>query len=255
MSSRRTKQLLYGLAYLIFFALIIWLVYLIFLKPKPSCFDGIQNEGEQGVDCGGPCAKLCIPTGTEPITEIGGVDVFNPLADHVTLLAQVVNPNSDFAADTFSYTFTLYDASGNVIGTVPGTSFIYADQTKYLVVPNEAVSAPVDHAELTIAPPDWVPASQLGLIPQFAFQDIAASSSPNGTTAISGTIADEDSASFSNLTVVAVLKGVNGAVAGVTATQLDGISPGQPASFSVSYPIPLANINPAATEFDAYGMR
>ena len=22
---------------------------------KPTCFDGIQNQGEEGVDCGGPC--------------------------------------------------------------------------------------------------------------------------------------------------------------------------------------------------------
>ena len=25
----------------------------------PSCMDGIQNQGEGGVDCGGPCAMLC----------------------------------------------------------------------------------------------------------------------------------------------------------------------------------------------------
>jgi hypothetical protein len=25
-------------------------------KPKLSCFDGIKNQGEKGVDCGGPCA-------------------------------------------------------------------------------------------------------------------------------------------------------------------------------------------------------
>lgn len=24
-------------------------------KPFPDCFDNIQNQGEQGIDCGGPC--------------------------------------------------------------------------------------------------------------------------------------------------------------------------------------------------------
>jgi len=24
-------------------------------KPVPDCFDNIQNQGEQGIDCGGPC--------------------------------------------------------------------------------------------------------------------------------------------------------------------------------------------------------
>lgn len=28
-------------------------------QPCPSCFDGIQNQGEAGVDCGSPCAQAC----------------------------------------------------------------------------------------------------------------------------------------------------------------------------------------------------
>ena len=30
-------------------------------KPCPSCSDGIQNQGETGIDCGGPC-KPCVTT-------------------------------------------------------------------------------------------------------------------------------------------------------------------------------------------------
>jgi hypothetical protein len=29
-------------------------------EPCPTCFDGIQNQGEEGVDCGGPCDRECI---------------------------------------------------------------------------------------------------------------------------------------------------------------------------------------------------
>jgi len=36
-------------------------------KPCPSCFDGIQNQGEEGIDCGGPC-KPCPTTTTTKIT-------------------------------------------------------------------------------------------------------------------------------------------------------------------------------------------
>jgi hypothetical protein len=255
MSSRRIKQFVYGLFFIIVIFIVIAAFYVLFLKPAPSCFDNIQDQGEQGVDCGGPCAKICIPTSTQPISEIGAVDVFAPLADHVTLLAQVVNPNSNFAADTFDYTFNLYDGAGNVIGTVPDSSFIYADQTKYLVVPNQAISGSVDHATLTINPPHWVPASMLGSVPQFTFQNIAATSPATGTVAIGGTVIDADAASFSGLEIIAVLKSSSGAPVGVTETKLDGISPNQPASFSVAYPISAQNINPAATELDAYGVR
>jgi hypothetical protein len=30
--------------------------------PIPTCFDGIQNQGEEGIDCGGPCPTPCDPT-------------------------------------------------------------------------------------------------------------------------------------------------------------------------------------------------
>lgn len=29
--------------------------------PAPSCSDGIENNGETGIDCGGPCAAVCPP--------------------------------------------------------------------------------------------------------------------------------------------------------------------------------------------------
>lgn len=30
--------------------------------PEPTCTDGIQNQGERGVDCGGPCPEACPPS-------------------------------------------------------------------------------------------------------------------------------------------------------------------------------------------------
>ena len=255
MSSRRIKQFIYGLVFLLVLAIVGWGIYAAFLKPAPSCFDNVQNEGEAGVDCGGPCTKQCVPSGIQPVAEIGTVAVFSPIAGHVTLLAQVANPNADFAADALDYTFNLYDATGNIVATVPGTSFIFADQTKYLIVPNYAVSLPIDHAEIVFGGPHWVSAETLGLIPRFAFQNIAVSSPATGTVAAGGTVVDQDPASFKNLLVIAIFKNTNGAIAGVSDTELDGISPNQPVNFSITYPISAQNINPAAIQLVAYGMR
>ncbi len=49
-------------------------------KPKVSCFDGLQNQGEKGVDCGGPCA-LC-PSCDDGIQNQGerGIDCGGPCA-------------------------------------------------------------------------------------------------------------------------------------------------------------------------------
>jgi len=255
MSSRRIKQLVYGLFFVIVIVIVIWLIYLAFFKPAPSCFDGIQNQGETGVDCGGPCAKLCIPSTIQPVAAIGNVSVFAPLAGRVTLLGEIVDPNSDFAAQSVSYTFDLYDASGNLIASIPGTAYVYADQTEYLVVPNEAVSTVVDHAALTIGAVQWVSASQMGLVPQFTFKNIATVPGlASGTLAVDGQIVDADSASFTNITIIAVLRSSGGAPAGVSETVIDSIAPNQAENFSITYPA-AANIDPTQTQVYAYAER
>ena len=35
-------------------------------KPCPSCYDSIQNQGEEGVDCGGPCPPCPVPEEEKP---------------------------------------------------------------------------------------------------------------------------------------------------------------------------------------------
>jgi len=54
-------------------------------KPCPSCEDGIQNQGEEGIDCGGPC-KPC-PSCEDGIQNQGeeGIDLV-VLVNHVKSL-------------------------------------------------------------------------------------------------------------------------------------------------------------------------
>jgi len=48
----------------------------------PTCYDGIQNQGEAAVDCGGPCASVCPPTCYDGIQNQGeaAVDCGGPCA-------------------------------------------------------------------------------------------------------------------------------------------------------------------------------
>ena len=45
---------------------IFWYVAHSVYRP-PSCTDGKKNQGEAGVDCGGPCARLCKVVSLPPI--------------------------------------------------------------------------------------------------------------------------------------------------------------------------------------------
>ena len=167
---RRAKQLIYGALYLIILVGIVAGVRALFFRPVASCFDVIQDQGETGVDCGGPCAKVCTPATLQDISATGDIYVFNPSAGHYTLLAQVANANAEFGTENFGYTFNLYDAAGNLLQSLPGQSFIYAGEVKYLLAPNLAVSGAVDHAALalaSVATSSWIPTSSMGVAPLF----------------------------------------------------------------------------------------
>lgn len=84
----------------------------------PSCSDGVQNQSEAGVDCGGPCPYLCaeqahvptvlftkaIPSGT------GRTDV----------VASIENINVGAAAKDVPYTVTLYGTGQVFVQKVSG---------------------------------------------------------------------------------------------------------------------------------------
>lgn len=44
-------------------------------EPTPTCSDGIQNQGETGVDCGGPCASCDPVPPVDPPTPVGSISV------------------------------------------------------------------------------------------------------------------------------------------------------------------------------------
>ena len=255
MSTRFAKQLIYGTFYVVVLVLLIWGGHALFTRPAASsCFDGIQNQGELGVDCGGPCSKICTPS-AQPIVLVPGTSVmaFASTPGHETFLAKIANSNVGFAAQSFSYAFNVYDASGTLLQSYPGQSFLFSQQVKYLLLANEAVPSGAVRSDVTITNVNWVTGASFGVMPQFVVQNI--STHVGSTTVIAtGQLVNNDTATFNNIFIVAVFKDANGNPLGASQTILDSIAPDQTQSFSVSYPA-VAGIDPAATEVDAYAAK
>ena len=247
------KQVVYGIIYLVVLGVIVAGIYFLFLKVPASCFDGIQNEGEQGVDCGGPCAQICTSE-VQPITALGAVKVFTPVAGHATALVQIENANSGFAASSFNYAITFYGSDGSSVAVVNGTSFMYADETKYIIVPNETVTAAPSRADIVVSDIQWIPSPQMGLLPQFALTNITNVAGANGYATVNGNITDRDASSFRNIIIVAIFKSATGMPVGASQTELDLIAPNATQSFSISYPL-VPNEDISATELHAYAKR
>ncbi len=54
--------------------------------------------------------------------------------DLYSVAARVRNPNTNFGASNFSYTFYLYDANGVLFATSVGESFIWPGESKYIIL-------------------------------------------------------------------------------------------------------------------------
>ena len=244
------------MAYLIVFIGIIAGVYFAFIRKAPSCFDNIQNQGEAGIDCGGPCAKVCIPAGTDGLIT-DNVSVFIPNPGYYTFLAQIENHNTGFAAGYFDYSFDLYDASGTLLQSFPDHSFVYAGEVKYLLLANVAETTTVDHAVLAAKNPDWVTASAMGLAPRFGNPlPVTGSEMSSSTITVMGRLTNGEVASFSHVLIVAIFYSVAGEPVGASQTVIDTIAPNQTVDFSVMYPAtPGVTIEPALTKMFAYALR
>ncbi|MFA6503223.1 MAG: hypothetical protein WCT45_03155 [Candidatus Paceibacterota bacterium] len=126
----------------------------IFYKA-PSCSDGVQNQEEAGVDCGGPCAYLC-QEGQRPPTVLF-TKALQTSVGHTDVIASVENANAA-AAKGVPYSVVLYGANSLFIQEVTGT----IDLPPMSKVPVYVVGIPsgkqkVVRAFLTIEPtaPKW----------------------------------------------------------------------------------------------------
>lgn len=240
MSTRRAKQIIYGALYLVILIAVCWAVYGIFRLFTPVATVPVS------------CTSNCMPVGADSITT-STVVTFVTSPGHYTFLEQIANTNTDYAAEYFDYDINFYDASGTVIQSIPGSSFVYANQTKYLVVPNQTVANPGVATGFAISNVYWVPSGALGALPQFNAQNLQAGMSST-TVSVSGQITDTAIASFKYVFVDVIFRGADGGPVGATQTELNNVGPGQTVDFSVFYPASAA-INPANNQVLVYGIK
>lgn len=94
-------------------------VIIVTFTEAPSCSDGVQNQGEAGVDCGGPCPYLCSDAARAPTVLF--TKALPNGAGRTDVVAQVENINTNAAAKQVPYTITLYGTGQVFVQQVTGT--------------------------------------------------------------------------------------------------------------------------------------
>lgn len=91
-------------------------------ESEPTCFDGVQNQGEKGVDCGGPCKALCD-------FQVSDINIlwsrsFEVIDGMYNSVAYIENPNFKGGIRSIPYTFKLRDEENVIVAEKNGTTFV-----------------------------------------------------------------------------------------------------------------------------------
>lgn len=100
MDKRITKQIIIALIFLGIISLIGGGVYLA-RRPEPTCFDGVQNQEEEGIDCGGPCI-LCDLKYDPPLSVAGSPILLTNENNRIDVIFKITNLSQEWGAKSFA---------------------------------------------------------------------------------------------------------------------------------------------------------
>lgn len=108
--------------------------YQLFFTTEPTCFDGVQNGDERGIDCGGSCLQVCQSDTRNLVIEWART---TPVAGDVyNMVAYVENQNRDSGIGEIAYTFRVYDDNNIIIAERSGTTFIQPNERAVIFEPS-----------------------------------------------------------------------------------------------------------------------
>jgi len=233
---RLLKQLLYGTLFVVVIGSAAYGIYFLTLRPEPSCFDNRQNGDETGIDCGGPFCISCEEKNLRPLSLFPTV-LFR--ADrNFSASAEVRNPNNAFGARLFDYEVAFYDASGAVLRSASGKSFIYPGESKYIIDAGARITAGIpSRAEIKLKDESfqWVREEDF-LQPLYDLKNVSTTVEAEQVV-VSGTVSNLNNFTISRIIIDAFLIDQLGVKAGVSKTELNNVGPFRVEQFRIFFPI------------------
>jgi len=210
--------------------LVAWGFWSVFVAGPASCFDGRQNQGEDGVDCGGPCVSCDIKNVRD--IQIRSVHVVRA-GDVVGTAVEIYNPNTQWAARSFTYRVTLINEVGETLATIAQEGFVYAGQLTYLVIPRiEQNLSGVVSARASISEVIW---ESIDRMPTPNIEAQSVRTVLDDGISVTGVLANHGESGFSNVLVNALLFNRQGTLIAVSRTTVDSLPRFESESFAVHF--------------------
>ncbi|MBI5138950.1 MAG: hypothetical protein HZA95_04115 [Candidatus Vogelbacteria bacterium] len=206
------------------------------LSPKATCSDGIRNQGETAVDCGGACERVC-QNEVEDL-RIQWSKVFPSNEGSYDVAALISNPNLMYGLNSVHYRFKLYDLENKLVAERDGMTFVNPGELFAIYEPNIMTGdrRPV-RAYVQFEDPDYVLPWRRAVIP---VRPLLTVSNPSLRVAVSpeleARVVNKSIADAAGVQAIAVLFDKDEIPLGVRSTYLDVIKRNEtiPLTFSWS---------------------
>lgn len=232
------KRMIIVIFYLLVFSLVGTGFYYL-LKPAETCSDGIKNQNEQGIDCGGRCAKKCeaeIIFKDLIVGKIGAVP--SGINGQYDFYAKVKNPNDFYGSKKINYEIIFKDSAENIIASKKGFNFILPGEEKYVIETNINSSSEPVSFDFKIIDSDWIVfqgdyENPNILVAGKKYNEIVGGV---GYFEATGLLKNESNFDFNAVKVKIILKNSNDDVLAINSTLLKGIAAGDNREFRVFWP-------------------
>jgi hypothetical protein len=236
--SMRRKFLYFLLFVGVIILLSIYPIYKTFFSAAPTCFDGKQNQGEVGVDCGGPCTLVCSQQVT-PVNIIWG-NFFKVQDGIYDIAALIENQNTGAGVKHLAYTLRLFDGSNQLIAERSGVSFLNPNERTLLFEPNvEVLNQVPARVEVDLGTPEWTVAKDTK--PSLVVKNKVLSNTDTEPR-LTVTLENDDNTPLQNIEARALVYDAQRNIIAVSSTFVDGLIPGESRTVFFTWPNPISGI-------------
>ncbi len=203
----------------------------------PSCSDTKQNQGETGVDCGGPCSHLCTAEVAAPSVRF--VRQIATVPGRTDVIAYIDNTNASAAMKGAKFTITLYGPDNIIVAKKDGTVDLPPKSTVPVFIPNfYSGNQTVARAFLTFDPNSFNWVTYTDTRPVLSTQNVTLSS--DNPPRLTAQVYNPSALSLFRVPVIATVFDANNNAIAASATVLTEIPPMNTAAAIFTWNAPFA---------------
>jgi hypothetical protein len=226
-SQRLTKQIIIAVIYILIFATTIFIIVVNLFPRRPVVI--VEKPDIQSLQ----------------IIKSGTVKLDN---DKLDFWAEINNPNDDFGASEFVYTFVLQDSEGKEIRKSDKSFILPGDKKRYVLLLNMNPDYKLVNFELSSDSIEWTQLSKIAL-PELVIRNVSLGTSikAGNKFTLFGILTNASPVNLKNIQVIAILTDGNGSILGVNQTSIRDVLTSESRDFEMIWNNEIANTSAVNT--------